>query len=132
MNVDKLIEQVGGEKVCGYKIWYTADTYIEAERHVVLKTPEGLRDPTFNSDGEITVLFVPDADQSGGYDSRPLRLRRGISLGGKRITEFLTLMEERVPFVQMSKEESWNSMITYEAWMAGERQANVTPMFVDE
>jgi hypothetical protein len=63
MNVDKLIEGRGGEKVLGYKIWYLPKSYIEAERHVVHKLGDVFRDPTFNADGEDRILFVADDDQ---------------------------------------------------------------------
>ncbi len=57
MNVDKLIEGLGGEKVLGYKIWYLPKSYIEAERHVVHKLGDVFRDPTFNADGEDRILL---------------------------------------------------------------------------
>lgn len=61
MNVDKYIDQNGGGKVIGYKIWYIKREYIEAERHVVYIKDGVYRDLTFNTDGETLILFVPDS-----------------------------------------------------------------------
>lgn len=123
MNVERLIAESGGEKIVGYKIWYVKDKYIEAERHVIYKNGDLLRDPTFNTDGEPSILFVPDTDQNLGYEGRPLKIRRGISINGKRFAEQANLTDG---FIQrMSDEESWNTMPSYEEWQEGTRMPNL-------
>jgi hypothetical protein len=122
MNVEKLIESIGGEKVVGYKIWYVKDKYIEAERHVIHKSGETLRDPTFNTDGEQNILFVPDHDQSCGYEGRALKVRQGFSLAGKRFASQANATDHLIQ--RMSDEESWNTMLSYEAWQTGSRMSN--------
>jgi len=123
MNVEKLIDIIGGEKFVGYKVWYVKDKYIEAERHVIHKSAESLRDPTFNTDGEQTILFIPDHDQSCGYEGRALKVRQGLSLAGKRFAAQANATDHLIQ--RMSDEESWNTMLSYEAWHAGSRMSNL-------
>ncbi|MCA6215076.1 hypothetical protein KGA65_00855 [Ideonella sp. B7] len=125
MNVDQLIQTGGGEKLFGYKIWYVKDKFIEAERHVVHKSDDVMRDPTFNADGESKILFVPDADQSVGYEGRPLKIRHGISLTGKRFAEQANATDQFIH--RMSDEESWANMPTYEDWLSGNRMPSIIP-----
>ncbi|MCW0464635.1 hypothetical protein NB705_001708 [Xanthomonas sacchari] len=123
MNVEKLIKQQGGDKVIGYKIWYKKNKYIEAERHVIYKHGDALRDLTFNSDGETKILFVPDTDTSKDYESRPMKIREGFSQRARLLVKQLDDRDRRA--VRMSNEESWERMLTYEAWQAGERMPNM-------
>ena len=123
MNVQKLIEQIGGSKAIGYKIWYIKNKYIEAERHVIHSQEGVYRDPTFNTDGEMTVLFVPDSNPATLYDARPMKVREGLT---QRARQFAALANHQEKFaVQLSNEDSWNRMLTYERWLAGERMANM-------
>jgi hypothetical protein len=123
MNVEKLIQDHGGNKIIGYKIWYVNQKYIEAERHVVYENNGVHRDPTFNTDGEQRILFVPDPDLSTGYEDRPMKLRRGLSLSGKRFAKQAMITDRLI--VRMSNEESWEKMLTYKDWLAGNRMPNV-------
>lgn len=123
MNVDRLIEEDGGEKVIGYKIWYTKGKYIEAERHVVWKKDGALIDPTFNTDGEEKVLFLPDANAAKGYEDRPIKVRKGFTQKARLLVKQLDENDRNV--VRMSNEESWERMLSYEDWLAGNRMPNM-------
>ena len=125
MNVDKLIEGLGGEKVFGYKIWYLPKSYIEAERHVVHKLGDAFRDPTFNTDGEDRVLFVADDDQGIGYMGRPMKIRLGFTNKARRFAEMANARESSGRIQRLDSEQSWQRMITYEDWLKGKRQANM-------
>ncbi|MEL4410626.1 hypothetical protein [Shewanella algae] len=122
MNVDKFIEQHGGEKVIGYKIWYTKRKYIEAERHVVYRKDGEYIDLTFNTDGENKILFVPDAKELT-YDEKPLKVRRGLTQKSRLIAKELDERDTHVQ--QMSQEDSWNMMPSYEEWLKGKRMPNM-------
>ncbi|NMP30598.1 hypothetical protein HII17_03400 [Thalassotalea sp. M1531] len=121
MNVEKYIEEHGGEKLFGFKIWYIKNKYIEAERHVVLKNDSELIDLTFNTDGETKILFVPDA--SNDFDSKPPKFRQGFTVKAKKFAEFQNLQDKNIE--RMSNEESWDNMLTYEQWLAGDRMTNM-------
>lgn len=123
MNVEKLIEQLGGKKIHGYKIWYVTGKYIEAERHAVHEYEGALIDPTFNADGEQEILFVRDSNDAMGYDDRPLKIREGFTQKARQLAKQLN--ERDTGVVTLSKEESWNVMPSYEDWLAGTRQSNM-------
>ena len=123
MNVEKLIEQLGGKKVHGYKIWYVKGKYIEAERHTVYEHEGILRDPTFNVDGEQKILFVRDYKDTKGYDDRPLKIREGFTQKARLLANQLN--ERDTGVITLSKEESWDVMPSYEDWLAGSRQPNM-------
>lgn len=125
MNVEKLIEDIGGEKIFGYKIWYLQKSYIEAERHVVHKIDGVFRDPTFNTDGEDRILFVADDDQEIGYWGRPMKIRRGFTNQARRFVETSNAFEASGRIQQMDNEQSWQRMITYADWLSGKRQSNL-------
>ena len=123
MNVQKLIEQTGGSKVIGYKIWYLNNKYIEAERHVIHFLDGVYRDPTFNTDGEMTIFFVPDKSPETTYNARPMKIREGFT---QRARQFATIKDQEDKMaIRLSNEDSWNRMLTYERWLAGERMANM-------
>lgn len=122
MNVERLIEQVGGSKLNGYKIWYLKGKYIEAERHVVHDLDGVLRDVTFNSDGEAVVLFVTDSPQVP-YEARPMKVREGFTQRARLFCQLANTRDRQA--VRMSNEQSWNRMLTYERWLAGERMPNM-------
>ncbi|EGR0694186.1 hypothetical protein E2K20_25985 [Vibrio parahaemolyticus] len=128
MNVDKYIEENGGNKVIGYKVWYTRNKYIEAERHVVYQNVDGsLIDLTFNTDGEETVLFLADDSNGYTYDDRPLKERKGLTVKARHLVDAMDLQDQTIQ--QMSPEESWESMPTYEQWLNGVRSPNLLPKF---
>tara|TARA_B100000446_G_scaffold169466_1_gene175187 strand:+ start:27343 stop:27774 length:432 start_codon:yes stop_codon:yes gene_type:complete len=125
INVDKYIEEHGGDKIIGYKVWYLRNKFIEAERHVIYKSGDSYRDLTFNTDGEEIILFVPDSNPSQGYDDRPLKIRKGITQKARYLVKAMELQDAST--VQMSNEESWNTMPTYEDWLKGKRVPNLIP-----
>ncbi|WP_162286890.1 hypothetical protein [Pantoea stewartii] len=127
MNVDKYIEQNGGEKVFGYKIWYIERKYIEAERHAVYRKDGVYRDVTFNTDGETIILFVPDSKKIT-YDEKPLKTRHGLTQKTRLLAKQLDLQETGIQ--QMSQEDSWNTMPSYEDWLKGTRMPNLIPVAV--
>ncbi|RAT10781.1 MULTISPECIES: hypothetical protein [Lonsdalea] len=121
MNVDKFIAQHGGEKIIGYKIWYIKRKFIEAERHIVYRKDGKFRDLTFNEDGEDKVLFVHD-NKELSYNEKPLKIRIGLT---QRARIFVKKKEEQDVYTQqLSQDDSWNIMITYEEWLAGKRKSN--------
>ena len=122
MNVDKYIEQNRGEKVIGHKIWYIKRKYIEAERHVVYRKDVVYKDLTFNTDGETIILFVPDSKKIT-YDEKPLKTRMGLTQRAKLLAKQHDLQE--TSFRQMSQEDSWNAMPSYEDWLKGTRMPNL-------
>ena len=123
MNVDRLIERDGGGKVIGYKIWYMKGKYIEAERHVVLKKDGVLIDPTFNTDGEEKILFLPDTNISKGYEDRAMKVRKGFTQKARLLAKRLDDADKNV--IRMSNEKSWERMLSYEDWLAGKRMPNM-------
>lgn len=125
MNVDKYIEQNDGEKIIGYKIWYVKRKYIEAERHVVYRKDGVYRDLTFNTDGETKILFVPD-NKKIIYDGKPLKIRSGLTQKTRLLAKQLDL--QQIGILQMSQEESWNKMPSYEEWLKGIRMPNLIPV----
>lgn len=125
MNVDKYIEQNGGEKVIGYKIWYIKRKYIEAERHVVYRKDGEYRDLTFNTDGETLILFVPDSKKIA-YDEKPLKTRMGLTQKTRLLVKQVDFQETGIR--QMSQEDSWNTMPSYEDWLKGARMSNLIPV----
>lgn len=122
MNVERLIEQVGGSKLNGYKIWYLKGKYIEAMRHVVHELDSVIRDLTFNTDGEAVILFVPDSPQAP-YESRPIKVREGFTQRARMFCQFANMQDRQA--VRLSNEQSWKKMLTYERWLAGERMPNM-------
>ena len=127
MNVEKLIEEIGGEKVFGYKIWYLPKSYIEAERHVIHKLDDMYRDPTFNTDGESRILFVADNDQEVGYEGRAMKIRQGFTNQARRFVELANHGEASGKHQRLDNEKSWQKMISYEDWLAGKRHPNMWP-----
>jgi len=125
MNVDKYIEQNGGEKVIGYKIWYIKRKYIEAERHVVYRKDGEYRDLTFNTDGEDLILFVPDSKKIA-YDEKPLKTRMGLTQKTRLLAKQFDFKETGIR--QMSQDDSWNAMPSYEDWLKGIRMPNLIPV----
>lgn len=129
MNVDKFIELHGGDKIIGYKIWYTKRKYIEAERHVVYKKESEFIDLTFNTDGERKILFIPD-DKKLTYDERPLKLRRGLTQKARILAKKLD--ERDANILQMTQEDSWNTMPSFEEWLKGKRMPNMIPVPINK
>lgn len=61
LNVMHAVRTGGGERVFGWLVWELPGRLVDAEFHVVWRTPGGeLVDLTPRADGEPEVLFVPD------------------------------------------------------------------------
>lgn len=62
-NVERMIQEQGGQQVNGWAIWQWANIFAEAEAHSVWRSPEGkLADITPHDNREMEILFLPDAD----------------------------------------------------------------------
>ncbi len=64
----------GAKPVFGWLIWELTGFWLEAQRHAVLETPDGLKDITPPIDEETQILFVRDSDWEFDYlNPQPLR-----------------------------------------------------------
>jgi len=125
-NVRRYIEINGGEIICGYKIWYNKNRYIEAERHAVWRKGDEYRDITFNADGETKILFLPDIpEKQGELELGPDRIRFAITEQAKEQVKIQEMIEKQVPVEKMTEEDSWNAMISYEEWLKGKRMSSL-------
>lgn len=117
VNVAKLVEQHGGEMLCGYRIWYNGRDYAEAERHAIWINGQRRRDVSFSVDGETTILFVPDRlAKQRDYDASPLKIRRGFTPAAQALIRRFE-SEFDIPRVRMSDAEGWMRMQTYEQFL---------------
>lgn len=61
-NVERMIQEQGGQQVNGWAIWQWANILVEAEAHSVWRSPKGqLMDITPHDNGEGEILFLHDA-----------------------------------------------------------------------
>lgn len=120
MNVEKFIEQNGGEIICGYKIWYNKSEYIEGERHAIWKLDDQYRDLTFNEHGESKIVFVKDiATKQKGLDLNEMRYRYPISSKARKVIQaYEKLYENQIQIQKASREEAWKSQPTFSEWKA--------------
>ena len=126
LNIKEYIKTNGGRIVCGYKIWYNNPNYIEAERHAIWCKDEIYKDISFNSEGENNILFIPDViEKQNTLEDNESRIRWGKSLKTKQLIKAQEGFESMIPMQQMSDEESWNTMLTYEKWKDGQRMSNI-------
>lgn len=123
-NVEEYIKVHGGEALFGYKIWANPPLYIEAERHAIWKSGDKTRDVSFNSDGEEVILFLPDdLSRQGSLDDNKPRYRWGKDANTKTL---IAVQESSELSIQrMTKEQSWNAMLTFEQWKSGRRMSNL-------
>lgn len=124
MNVARYIEDHGGRVICGYRIWYNEPLYIEGERHAVWADGDEIRDVSFVDTGETRTLFVPDEK---AFDEAPQKVRLAFGDADKSVLAGWEAMMSTVPIQFNSPEDSWNSMPTYEQWLAGTRMPNLIP-----
>lgn len=62
LNVERMIQEQGGQQVNSWAIWQWANILVEAEAHSVWRNPEGkLIDITPHDNGEREILFLHDA-----------------------------------------------------------------------
>ena len=61
LNVERMVQENGGQQVNGWAIWQWANIFVEAEAHSVWKSPGGaLIDITPHDNGERQILFLHD------------------------------------------------------------------------
>ncbi|WP_419771419.1 MAG: hypothetical protein ACNI3C_06400 [Candidatus Marinarcus sp.] len=126
LNIQEYIKLNGGQIVCGYKIWYNKPSYMEAERHAVWFSDGIYKDISFNADGEEDILFVPDViEKQNTLEENKSRIRWGKDSKTKQLIKAQNNFEKIMPMQQMSNEESWNTMLTYEQWQNGQRMSNI-------
>ena len=126
LNIHEYIKMNDGKIICGYKIWYNKPNYIEAERHAIWFKDGIYKDISFNSDGEENILFIPDIlKKQNTLEENKSRIRWGKDTKTKQLIKAQENMERMMPMQQMSNEESWNTMLTYEEWESGKRMSNI-------
>ena len=60
-NVQRMVQEWGGQQINGWAIWQWANILVEAEAHSVWQSPEGaLIDITPHDNGERQILFLRD------------------------------------------------------------------------
>jgi hypothetical protein len=128
INVREYIKLHGGRIQCGYRIWYNGHDYIEAERHAIWTDGSARRDVSFSSDGEVSVLFLPDRHGAQhNYDAGPPKVRMAFtdeSRAALRWHEDCWKAAEK-NMVQYTDEEGWAAMLSYEEWLKGNRMPNM-------
>ncbi|WP_158683592.1 hypothetical protein [Burkholderia sp. BE12] len=129
-NVEKYIISKGrGEAVFGFRIWSSGANYVEAESHTIWRDGGDLRDVSFSNEGEARILFVPiHSTFAGTFDDVPKKIRRAF---GKRNNDYLQAIEKYESHIsrrQMSRDVAWETMLTYEQWLAGKRYVPITSL----
>lgn len=126
LNVHEYIKSNGGQIICGYKVWYNAPNYIELERHALWFKDGIYKDITFNTDGEESILFLPDvAEKQSSLEDNKTKIRWGKDSKTRLLIKHQEYFESLMPIQQMSHEACWNTMLTYEQWTGGERMSNM-------
>lgn len=74
-------------------------------------------------DGGKKVLFLPDDNAAKGYEDRPMKVRKGFTQKARLLVKQLDENDRNV--VRMSNEKSWERMLSYEDWLAGNRMPNM-------
>jgi hypothetical protein len=110
--------------LCGYRIWYSAPRYIEGERHAVWTDGSQVRDVSFCDTGETRILFVPD-DQR--FEGARKKVRYAFEDADRQLVARFDAIERMAPIAQMSAEQAWAVMPSYEQWLAGDRMPNLIP-----
>lgn len=92
-NVRKRIAALGGEEVLGWKIWEWYGVMIEAEFHMLWRSPEGrLHDVTPNAAAFDRVLFLPDPTMS--YPEQQINNVRQPLNSDPRVREFIGIANQ--------------------------------------
>lgn len=131
-NVTEFAKNHGGEPVFGFRLWSNGDVYIEAERHAIWRNGDAMRDVSFVDTGEARVLFLPDSSSvTGGFEASPQRIRYAFTPRDRQVIAAYNAMESMAPIGQMTSEESWSAMPSYEEWKAGARMPNLIPVVRD-
>jgi len=93
-NVRLLVEREGGRCVYGWSIWEWPNVMIEAEFHCVWEFEPGrMNDVTSRTDGERTILFLPDPNLT--YEGFQVDNVRFALRDDPLIKEFIGLAEKK-------------------------------------
>lgn len=124
LNVAEYIKIHSGQMLCGYRIWYTEQRYIEGERHAVWTDGIDIRDVSFADTGETKIVFVPDGK---GFDGAPAKVRCAFEEADKEALAAYEGVMSLASITTMPDEQVWNMYPTYEDWLAGKRMPNLIP-----
>lgn len=92
-NVEKMVQEYGGQQVNGRAIWQWSNILVEAEAHAVWKSPEGqLIDITPHDYNEEKILFL--CDKSMTYDGEQIGNIRLALTGSPLVDELIELSRE--------------------------------------
>lgn len=93
-NVERMVQENGGQQANGWAIWQWANVLVEAEAHSVWQSPEGgLIDITPHNNGETEILFLADPDMI--YDNNTIASVRLALTSSPLVAELIRLMDER-------------------------------------
>lgn len=93
LNVNTVVEKIGGELISGWAIWQWANILIEAEAHAVWKNPSGDLIDITPHDGEKEIFFLPD--DKVVYRGMRIPSRRMALTESSLVKEFIHLLEQR-------------------------------------
>ena len=122
LNVAKYIEMHGGYMLCGYRIWYAQPRYIEGERHAVWTDGKAVRDVSFVDTGETQVVFAPDELK---FDDAPGKVRMVFQEADEPALAAYESLMGMMPTSRMPDAKAWDTFLTYEAWLNGNRMPNL-------
>lgn len=127
-NVLEFAKIHGGEPVFGFRLWSNGEVYIEAERHAIWRNGDAIRDVSFVDTGETRTLFLADSESvTGGFQAAPEKIRHAFTAYDRQLIAAWTYLESAMPREQMTSDESWAVMPSYEEWQAGKRMPNLIP-----
>lgn len=93
-NVERMVQEQGGQQVNGWAVWQWANILVEVEAHSVWQNPEGeLIDITPHVNGENEILFLRDDDMV--YKGNTIASIRLALTSSQLVAEFIWLMNER-------------------------------------
>lgn len=93
-NVERMVQEQGGQQINGWAIWQWANILVEAEAHSVWRSPEGeLMDITPYVNGENEILFLRDDNMV--YKGNTIASIRLALTSSKLVAEYIWLMNER-------------------------------------
>lgn len=93
-NVERMVQEHGGQQVNGWAIWQWANVLVEAEAHSVWRSPEGqLIDITPHVYEEREILFLRDAVMV--YQGNTIASIRLALTSSPLVAELIWLLNER-------------------------------------
>ncbi|EGB16492.1 SEC-C motif domain protein [Pseudodesulfovibrio mercurii] len=111
-NVQKKIEQDGGNILYGWKIWMIPNLFIEAEFHSIWESEQGdWIDITPNRSGENKILFLHD--KNNGYNDKQVNnIRKNLS-NNRLIDDYILINNALYHFTNYG-ENSFQRVRTFE------------------